>query len=160
MGEIRALWRLDPEEPAMLVLDNAPTRGDLLALQLLAANHIHVVTLPPHLTHHMQPIDVCWARAFKTAYGRWLRKWLQLGALERAYAQLPPAASRGQGTAARDSRVCIAFDASDAAKGAPSTFNASHAFAVAGLVPFNVERPLPARTLAIARGSSRRRTRR
>jgi hypothetical protein len=38
--------------------------------------------------------------------------------------------------------VCIAFAASDAAKGATSIFNVSHAFAVAGLVPFNVERAL------------------
>jgi hypothetical protein len=38
--------------------------------------------------------------------------------------------------------VCITFAAADAAKAATSTFNASHTFAAAGLVPFGVERPL------------------
>jgi hypothetical protein len=141
MAEIMALWRLGPEDPAILVLDNAPTRENLLALRLLAANHIHVVTLPPHLTHIMQPVDVRWARAFKAAYGRWLTKWLRLGALERAHSRLAPAAFRGQTTASGDSRVCISLAASDAAKGVTSTFNASHAFAAAGLVSSNVERP-------------------
>jgi hypothetical protein len=65
-----------------------------VVLQLLAANHIRVVTLPPHLMHTTQPVDVGWARAFKIACGRWLRKRLQLGALERACAQRPPAGSR------------------------------------------------------------------
>jgi hypothetical protein len=38
-----------PAEPAILVLGNAPTRGDLAALQILAEKNIIVVTLPPVL---------------------------------------------------------------------------------------------------------------
>jgi hypothetical protein len=49
---------MHPEEPAVLVPDNAPTSGDLAALQFLAEKHIIVVTLPPRLTHVMQPFDV------------------------------------------------------------------------------------------------------
>ena len=142
VAQIRVVWKLDPAEPAILVLDNAPTRGDLAALRLLAANHIHVVTLPPHLTHIMQPVDVCWARSFKTAYGRCLRTWVKESSLEMAYAQLPPAARRGRRSAARDSRVSIAFAAADAARVATTTFNASHAFSAAGLVPFRPEKAL------------------
>jgi hypothetical protein len=63
-------------------------------------------------------------------------------ALERAYWQLPPAASIRRRTAARDSRACIAFASFDAARGATSTPNASHAFSAAGLVPFNAAKPL------------------
>jgi hypothetical protein len=74
MAEIRALWRLDPEEPVMLVLDNAPTRGNLLALQLLVASHIDGVTLSTHLMHTMQPGHVCRARALKPAHCRWPKK--------------------------------------------------------------------------------------
>jgi hypothetical protein len=133
---------LPPEEPAILVVDNAPTRADLVALQLLASNHIHLVTFPPHLTHILQPVDVCWARVFKTWYGRYIRKWLEENALTQAYAQLPPAARRGRRTKARDSRVCLAFAAADAARVETTTFNASHAFSVAGLVPFRVEKAL------------------
>jgi hypothetical protein len=49
---MRRQWGLEPAEPAILVLDNASSRADLEAMQWLRANHIHVVTLPPHLTHH------------------------------------------------------------------------------------------------------------
>jgi hypothetical protein len=76
---------MHPGEPVVLVLDNAPTRGDLAALQFLAEKHILVVTLPPHLTHVMQPIDVCWARSFKTAYRRFLKAYIKEDALVRVY---------------------------------------------------------------------------
>jgi hypothetical protein len=142
MAQTRVAWGLDPEEPAILILDNAPTRADLHALQTLAAAHIHVVTLPPHLTHIMRPVDVFWAWAFETEYGRHLRKWVEPAALDRAYWQLPDAAAIRGRTPTRDSRVCIAFASVDAARGATSTFNARHAFCAAGLVPFNASKPL------------------
>jgi hypothetical protein len=63
----RIAMGMPPTEPAILVLDNAPTRGDLAAPQSLAEKHIIVVALPRHLTHVVQPIDVCWARSFKTS---------------------------------------------------------------------------------------------
>jgi hypothetical protein len=47
-----------PAEPAIQVLDNAPTRGDLAALQFRAGENIALVPLPPPLTHVVQPIDV------------------------------------------------------------------------------------------------------
>jgi hypothetical protein len=74
-----------PAEPAVLVLDNAPTRGDLAALQFLAEKNINVLTLPPHLTHVLRPIDVCWARSFKAAYRRFLKAYIKEDALVRAY---------------------------------------------------------------------------
>jgi hypothetical protein len=131
---------LQPEETAIPVVDNAPTRADLVALQLLASNHIHVVTFPPHLTHILRPVDACWARVFETWYGRYIRKWLEEDALAQAYAQLPPDARRARRTKASDSRVCIAFAAADAARVATTTFNASQPFPVASLVHFRVEK--------------------
>jgi hypothetical protein len=67
---------------------------------------------------------------------------MEKAALARAYSLLPPRASRGRRTAARDSRVCVAFAAADAARSATSTPNASHAFSAAGRVPLNSERAL------------------
>jgi hypothetical protein len=141
---MRRQWGLDPAEPAILLLDNASSRADLQAMQWLRANHIHAVTLPPHPMHIMQPVDFRWARAFKTEYGRCLQKWLAPEAVAMAYAMLPPAASRER-SAARDSRVVIVFARADAARIATSSFSAAHAFSVAGLVPFNVEKPLASR---------------
>jgi hypothetical protein len=50
----RTRWGLEPTEPAILVLDSASTRADLEWMRLMAANHIQLVTLRPHLTHIMQ----------------------------------------------------------------------------------------------------------
>jgi hypothetical protein len=69
-------------------------------------------------------------------------KWLVPAPLDPAYCQLPPAATLGRRTAARDSRVCIAFASVNAARAATSTFNARHALSAAGLVPFNAGKPL------------------
>jgi hypothetical protein len=113
-----------------------------VAPQLLASNHIHVVTFPPHLTHILRPVDACWVRVLKTRYGRYIRKRLEEDALAQACAQLPPAARRGRQTKARDSRVCIAFAAADAARVATTTFNAIHPFPVARLVHFRVQKAL------------------
>jgi hypothetical protein len=52
------------------------------------------------------------------------------GRSDVAYATLPPVASQRR-IAPTDSRVVIAFAISDAAGGAASTFNTSHAFSVA-----------------------------
>ena len=45
----RTEWGMNPQQPAVLLLDNAPVRGDLVTLQYLAEKRI-VVTLPPRLT--------------------------------------------------------------------------------------------------------------
>jgi hypothetical protein len=133
---------MHPEERAVLVLDNAPTRGDLAALQFLAEKHIIMVTLPPHLTHVMQPIDVCRARSFKTAYRRFLKAYIRVDSLVRAYSLLRPAARTGAPSNARDSRVSIAFAVVDAARTATVTLIASHGFSATGLFPFDVSKPL------------------
>jgi hypothetical protein len=92
-----------PQEPTMLMPYNAPTRGDLAALQILAENHIMLVTPLPHPTHVMQPIDVCWARSFKTAYRRLIRSYIEEEAAVRACSLLGPAARTSAWSNARDS---------------------------------------------------------
>jgi hypothetical protein len=142
IAQKRAEWGLPSETPALLVMDNAPTRADLAGLQMLSEMNIILVTLPPHLTHIMQPVDVCWARSFKTAYRRFLRRWIDEDALTRAYSLLGPPARRGPRTKARDSRVSIAFAVADAALSATVALHSSHAFSTTGLVPFDARNPL------------------
>ena len=68
---------MSPLEPAVPVLDNSATRGDLVALRTLAERHIIDVTLPPHMTPVKQPVDVCWARSFRSSYRRFLRRLIE-----------------------------------------------------------------------------------
>jgi hypothetical protein len=98
----------------------------------------------------MQPVDVYWARAFTTEYGRYLTKWLLIGALEQAYTQLAAAASRGRRPVARDPGVRVAFATIDAARNAASTFNASHTLSASGRCHSMQPSRSPASMLAIA----------
>jgi hypothetical protein len=76
--------RGDPTEPAVLVINNAPTRAELMALQSLAVPN-HVVTRPPHMTPTLLPEDVCRVQALRPEYARRLRKWLLRAAGDRAW---------------------------------------------------------------------------
>lgn len=52
-------------EEAVLILDNAQIHANPEAIQVFRENHVRVITLPPHCTHCMQPVDVSWAKSFK-----------------------------------------------------------------------------------------------
>jgi hypothetical protein len=107
----------------------------------LPEKHI-MVALPPHLSHVMQAIDVCWAPSFKIAYRRSLKAHIKGGALVRAYSLLGPAARTGLRSKAGDSRVSIAFAVVDAATTATVTSLTSDAFSATGLFPVDVRKPL------------------
>jgi len=53
---------------ALILCDNHTTRFDTESLEILAAANIMMVTLPPHTTHILQPIDLVLAHSFKSAY--------------------------------------------------------------------------------------------
>jgi hypothetical protein len=60
--------------PAIPLMDNAPTRACQRALETFREHNVRVVTLPPRLTHVMQPIDVSWARCSKAFLLDWPSK--------------------------------------------------------------------------------------
>jgi hypothetical protein len=47
-----------PAERAVLLLDQAPARGDAEAMRIFAAHNVTVVLFPPHLTPVLQPVDL------------------------------------------------------------------------------------------------------
>ncbi|KAJ4441384.1 hypothetical protein ANN_11239 [Periplaneta americana] len=52
-----------------------PTNVELL--ELARANGVHIVRLPPHCTHKMQPLDVAFMLRFKTYYAQAIEQWLK-----------------------------------------------------------------------------------
>jgi hypothetical protein len=61
----RAKIRVRPGEEAVLVLDHAQIDPGPEAIR---ANHVRVITLPPHCTHCLQPVHVAWATSFKDRF--------------------------------------------------------------------------------------------
>jgi hypothetical protein len=64
----RAEIRVQLDEEALLVLDNTRIHSNPEAIRVFRANHVRVITLPPHCTHCLQPVDVAWAKSFKDRF--------------------------------------------------------------------------------------------
>ena len=66
------------DDPIVLILDGhySHTRNiDLI--DLARENYIHILCLPPHSTHKIQPLDVAFMSPFKTYYALEIESWLK-----------------------------------------------------------------------------------
>ena len=50
--------KLQPDHPVLTIFDNFTGQGTESLLELLEANHIHVVLVPANCTDRLQPLDV------------------------------------------------------------------------------------------------------
>ncbi|GBP34937.1 hypothetical protein EVAR_26528_1 [Eumeta japonica] len=58
------------EEQTLLILDNHASHISLAVHEHCKKNYIHMLSLPPHTSHRMQPLDVSFFGPFKAAYRR------------------------------------------------------------------------------------------
>lgn len=58
------------ETPILLVLDNHNSHATLEAWELAKENHVVMLTIPPHGSHRIQPLDVGFYSPLKTAYNK------------------------------------------------------------------------------------------
>ncbi|XP_030037458.2 uncharacterized protein LOC115452977 [Manduca sexta] len=56
------------DEPVLLILDNHASHSSLPIYEFCKSNYIHMLSLPPHTSHRMQPLDVSFFGPLKTAY--------------------------------------------------------------------------------------------
>jgi hypothetical protein len=62
-----------------LVLDGHFSRaGTIQLLDLAQENVVHIVCLPPHCTHKVQPLDVSFMLPFETYYAQEIESWLRM----------------------------------------------------------------------------------
>ncbi|KAI4800772.1 hypothetical protein KUCAC02_007070 [Chaenocephalus aceratus] len=66
-----------PDRPMLLILDNLKAHISLKAVEKAKSNSIVMLTLPPHTSHRMQPLDVAVYGPFKTLYNRALDGWMR-----------------------------------------------------------------------------------
>ena len=64
------------EDPVLLIADNHSTHCSLPAILYCRENHITFLTLPPHASHVIQPLDKGFYGPLKTAYAAEAEKWL------------------------------------------------------------------------------------
>lgn len=65
------------EQPVLLIMDNHKTHTTLAAYNLCKENGIHVVTLPPHSSHRLQPLDITFFSSLKAGFNKECENFLR-----------------------------------------------------------------------------------
>ena len=65
-----------PQEKHIIILDGHHSHKSLAAIEYARENGIEMITLPPHLTHKMQPLDKAFFFPLKTAYNKACNAWM------------------------------------------------------------------------------------
>lgn len=68
--------RASIDHPVLLILDNHTSHLSLEAVNLSRKNNIHLLTIPPHSSHKLQPLDRCFYKPLKDYYAVECNKWL------------------------------------------------------------------------------------
>lgn len=66
-----------PENPVLLILDNHSSHISLEIYNYCKENGIIMVSIPPHTSHRLQPLDVTFFAALKNAYSRHCNSFLK-----------------------------------------------------------------------------------
>lgn len=64
------------EDKHVIILDGHHSHKTLAAVLYARENGIEMLTLPPHCTHKLQPLDVAFFKSLKSAYNRAADEWL------------------------------------------------------------------------------------
>lgn len=62
--------------PILLVLDGHCSHKSIEAIELARQNYITMLTIPPHTSHRLQPLDLTFFGPLKTMYNRQVDKWM------------------------------------------------------------------------------------
>ena len=62
-----AFTKASKDRPQLIILDGHHSHKTLAAIELAESKGVHLLTLPPHSTHRMQPLDRTFFRPLKTA---------------------------------------------------------------------------------------------
>ncbi|XP_052752615.1 uncharacterized protein LOC128201064 [Galleria mellonella] len=84
-GEIFLMWlqhfkqHVQPskENPVLLILDGHGSHKELAVIEFARANHIHMISTPPHTTHKVKPLDRVFFKPFKSAFGSASAMWMR-----------------------------------------------------------------------------------
>lgn len=69
--------RCSKEHPILLLLDNHSSHVSLKAVEVCKSNGIHLLTLPPHCSHKLQPLDRCIYGPLKTYFSQAMDDWMR-----------------------------------------------------------------------------------
>jgi len=65
------------ESPVLILLDGHSSHKSLDVINFCRTNHIYLISLPPHTTHKLQPLDRTFMKPFKNAYHERCDMWMR-----------------------------------------------------------------------------------
>ncbi|XP_030746032.1 uncharacterized protein LOC115874874 [Sitophilus oryzae] len=68
--------RTSAENQVLLILDNHSSHISLKCVTYAKNNYIHLLSLPPHSSHKMQPLDRTVFKVLKDYYGNYCEQWM------------------------------------------------------------------------------------
>lgn len=71
------------EDPVLLLLDNHGSHISLKTYNFCRLNHIHVVSIPPHTSHKIQPLDVAFYGPLKKAFNNECDKFMRVNTYKK-----------------------------------------------------------------------------
>jgi hypothetical protein len=76
LNHLAAQVKPSSDDPVLLVVVNHASHCSLAAILFCRDHHFTLLTLPPHASHKLQPLDKGFLRPLKTAYASEVQKWL------------------------------------------------------------------------------------
>lgn len=64
------------QKPVLLICDGHNSYKSLALIELARAHHVTILTIPPHTSHKLQPLDVTFFGPLKTAINRQMDSWM------------------------------------------------------------------------------------
>lgn len=64
------------DDPVLLILDNHSSHISIPAIKFCREHHIHLLSLPPHSSHRLQPLDKTFFGPLKAYYANECSKWM------------------------------------------------------------------------------------
>ena len=71
------------EDPLLLIMDNHGSHITLESYKFCKENHIHVVSIPPHSSHRLRPLDLAFFGPLKTAFNAECDRFLRANRLHK-----------------------------------------------------------------------------
>lgn len=71
------------EDPVLLIVDGHCSHKEYKVITTARENNVHILSLPPHSTHKMQPLDRTIMKPFKDAYNEACALWMRRNPFQR-----------------------------------------------------------------------------
>jgi hypothetical protein len=63
-------------DPVLLIVDGHASHNNLVVILFARSHHVHMLSLPPHTTHKLQPLDRDITKPFKNAFNEACAQWM------------------------------------------------------------------------------------